>query len=803
MDRTTLIRRIVIRLIACLVMAAFLFLPAVLAHADEDEVQVDNGIPVVYLDIDETRGTIQDMISSVDHDVYCYGTIRIDVPAGFRYSDFPDRVLQSIDGMEMSIRGRGNSTWNKEKKPYKIKLDKKTEVLGMAKNKHWVLVANVEDPSFLRDRVTAWLGDQMGFSFTPRGVPVDLVMTGQNFGTKYLGSYYLSENVRVDENRLEIAELLEDDTDPDIITGGYLVQNGIQVKDGSPDKFFTSRGANWSTHTPSFDPEDNALQTTPKDGAEGEEGPEEAFTGTELGDGYKNPAQQKYIQDYIQHFEDVLFEEGTAYRDMMDMESAAKYWLVNIVSLNGDAFATGSTYIYKDRDTQEGVSKLYWGPLWDFDFAWDYRYTTAGFECGHDWSKPMLYDTGEGGFVEALHKYWPEMKAALEELTRDGGIIDQYYEETKASAMADAEIWRKGQDFDYHDKVEHLKNWIKDRTKWVDEHFSEIDHLVHKVTYMSDGKVFATLYKSEKETIDGDEVEPEKEGYTFLGWVDEDGNDVAFPMDCTEDRTFTAKYVADSEITHGKDIAFQKASDIVNYSPFFSVYSIQYAVLPLDAEDRKITWTSSDELLATVSDLGVVHFTGTGEVTITAKLKLGNTRTFTLTITRDDLPNPECISPDEGTIRMIVGDQSPFSINTSPSPAKISDYTYESENENVVTVGDLGVLTAVGPGRTRVFVYVKSKNEKGEDITLKTYTTVIVSDGITPMEEDVTKETREADEPHTAESLGEKETQLEGTSIGTRPPLTGQQWIWIFLGIAAFALLMAVVAAIISAIRNH
>ena len=45
------------------------------------------------------------------------------------------------------IRGRGNSTWGQPKKPYKLKLDKKTDVFGMGKNKHWVLLANYMDES--------------------------------------------------------------------------------------------------------------------------------------------------------------------------------------------------------------------------------------------------------------------------------------------------------------------------------------------------------------------------------------------------------------------------------------------------------------------------------------------------------------------------------------------------------------------------------------------------------------------------------------------------------------------------------
>ena len=48
---------------------------------------IDNGVPVLYLNIDESQGTIEDMIASEDHSVYCYGTVSIDVPEGFHYSD--------------------------------------------------------------------------------------------------------------------------------------------------------------------------------------------------------------------------------------------------------------------------------------------------------------------------------------------------------------------------------------------------------------------------------------------------------------------------------------------------------------------------------------------------------------------------------------------------------------------------------------------------------------------------------------------------------------------------------------------
>ena len=691
----------------CLVLIAAAFLPGI-ASAD-DKVTVDNGIPVVYLNIDESRGSIDDMIQSGDHSVYCYGKLSIVVPEGFHYSDFPDLACLSFADLDMSIRGRGNSTWRESKKPFKIKLDKKADLFGL-------------------DRITAWLGDEMGFPFTPRGVPVDVVMVGQNFGTQYLGSYYFSENVRVDENRVNIAELGEQDTDPSVITGGYLIQNGVQVRLGSPDVFFTERGANWATNTPSFDTEEvgGALRGT-EDG-------EDAFAGTELGDAYKNSAQQDYIRSTVQQFEDVLFEKGTAYRDLMDVENAAKYWLVNEFTRNSDGFATGSTYLYKDRDPADGVSKFFWGPLWDFDFAWNHSSYTQGWEYGHLWSKPMLYDTGEGGFVQEIHKQWPAMRAALERLIADGGVMDQYYQETKASAVQDYLLRHPDQkDFDYAKPVENLKSWIRDRIDWVDAHLNEIDTMIHKVTFMVDGEVWRTDFRPESEEITPNEKHPEPADRTFVAWLDENGKPLESDTVITTDRVFTAEFVNDSEITHGKDIAFVKDSDAIRFNTFFHPpYQIVYEVLPTDADNKNVTWTSSDPSIATVDEFGRVVYTRPGEVTLTAKLKYGETKTFTLKIAEEDPAFAQSIRPEKSAIEMLVGEQTPCPIVTDPSPAKLNNCTYESADPSVVTVDEFGALTAVAPGQTKVTIRAESYDENGEPITLETEVTVTVSEETQP-----------------------------------------------------------------------
>ena len=64
----------------------------------------------LFLNIDESMGTIKAMNSDKSKETSCYGTL-------------------SFDGEEyyMSIKGRGNSTWDADKKPYNITFYKKAD----------------------------------------------------------------------------------------------------------------------------------------------------------------------------------------------------------------------------------------------------------------------------------------------------------------------------------------------------------------------------------------------------------------------------------------------------------------------------------------------------------------------------------------------------------------------------------------------------------------------------------------------------------------------------------------------------
>ena len=721
------------------------------APGDEGSQIPDNGLPVVYLTIDESRGTIEAMNTDPDHETMCYGTMSIDVPDDFHYCDMKDVACKDLAETDMEMRGRGNTTWGYAKKPYKVKLtgEEKVNVLGLGKNRHWVLIANALDKTLMKDRMTAWLGDAIGMEFTPRGEPVDLVMKNTD-GTfyKYLGSYYLSENVRVDKNRVDIDELDETVTDPESldITGGYLIQNSAQEDPKSPNVWKTKTGQGWANHTPNFDPADG---------------------------GYVCEPQKEYIRDFIQRFEDELMscdfegEDGESYRDLMDLDAAAKYWLVDAFCVNGDGYGTGSTYIYKRRDTVvDGVTKtgkLYWGPLWDFDFAWSYEDGVEDFRDPHDWVTTMFADKGDGGFLDTVYDNWPKFRKAIKAICKDGGILDQYYEEVKESQADDYVInpfekadpnmaGGSGQDeyaddayaddeqgsveYDYREEVDKLKKWMNGRLKWMDEHIYGLDDYVHTISYYVDGEVYLKTVVTHDYMIDDYRDVPQKEGYTFMGWEHEDGTPFVEDERAESDTKLYAKYVPDSEVTHADRLYFLFDKECISLEDvgLDGEHQIAHTVLPESAEDKEVVWTSSNEDVAEVNRQGYVTFKQTGKVTITGTLRYNSDVSRQIEITVKDKVEPATsLTLDRSVIHMNKGDYDKINITVGPEESSFEFIEIKPQYESIVTVDTSGVIHARRGGTTKVTVTGHVMGEGDKEETVKASFTVVIPKEANPI----------------------------------------------------------------------
>ena len=132
------------------------------------------------------------------------------------------------------------------------------------------------------------------------------------------------------------------------------------------------------------------------------------------------------------------------------------------------------------------------------------------------------------------------------------------------------------------------------------------------------------------------------------------------------------------------------------------------SVIPPDAEDKSVDWTSSDKDFATVDKNGLVKFNGAGEVTLTAHLKNGVSRDLLLKIVEEDPAIPDSIVPQEAEINLNAGDQYPILVSTEPEPAGLNNFEYESDNESVATVDQYGVVTATGDGTATITVSANS-----------------------------------------------------------------------------------------------
>ena len=361
-------------------------------------------LPVVYLDVDDgTEGAVVWPSSKKEKHK---GRIRI--VGNAEYKD------QIADPMDMTINVRGNSTSRQDKKPYKIKLDKKTDVFGLGggvKSKHWVLLANVFDESLVRNKIAYDLSGQFGTPVWMKSEWCDVVMNGQ-----YVGNYLFCQQIRIAEERVNIFEWdtgkvaeqavdaspwLAADKDAEDNIDAMLEENCAWMTSGE----FSYGGSNY------------VLTATKEDHGIGKKGKVQVYwkgwktckKGKDVSGGYlfeldykkmpgsSAPMASTFIQEHSYlHFDlavntpEFAFTNGTVsneiwnmwfdlgdawagaggrnrkgqhYTELADFDSMVSYFLSMYVPGCDDA-ASLSRYAYRDLG-----GKMVFGPAWDFDFG--------------------------------------------------------------------------------------------------------------------------------------------------------------------------------------------------------------------------------------------------------------------------------------------------------------------------------------------------------------------------------------------------------------------------------------------------
>jgi hypothetical protein len=212
--------------------------------------------------------------------------------------------------MDLTIKGRGNSTWTYPKKPYTIKFSKKQAFLGMPKAKKWVMLANYRDRTLIRNAIALEIARKTSQNWVPQGRFADVF-----FNDTFIGNYYICEKIEVTENRLNLN------------SNGYLLEFDKHYDEEF--QFRTSIG------------EYPTIIKFPK-----------------------NPTDEQFqtIQTFINNFiESVHYQYENKH---ININSFVDYFIVNEIAQNSEIQSPKSFFSYIDNK-----GNLTAGPVWDFDYG--------------------------------------------------------------------------------------------------------------------------------------------------------------------------------------------------------------------------------------------------------------------------------------------------------------------------------------------------------------------------------------------------------------------------------------------------
>ena len=334
-----------------------------------------------------------------------------------------------------SVKGRGNSTWyHYPKKSYNLKLDKKTSLFGMPKDKRWCLLANFGDRSKVRHAVGFALAKATrGIAWTPSGEYVELFLNG-----KYNGLYYLCEKIKISKDRVNIKEMSAGDITPETITGGYLLEFDTMYDE--PNRF---RSTVLDLPVMIQEPDEDVLTTE----------------------------QMDYIRSYIDTV-DTRITSGKPFEELIDTDSFIDVWMVKELVWNTEMRLPRSIYFHKGRN-----GRLTAGPVWDFDLDGFMNTDEFLHKDRAFWYKYLFMDET---FTMKAKERWNATKDAFQNVFL---TLDDLHESIRSAEQRDASIWTLDGSYEYKAKDynltfdgahERMKTGLQQRWEWLDAHINQL-----------------------------------------------------------------------------------------------------------------------------------------------------------------------------------------------------------------------------------------------------------------------------------------------------------------------------------------
>lgn len=400
----------------------------------------------------------------------------------------------AYDGALTHIKMRGNSSTTFKKKNYQIKLENGENLMGMGKNRTWILTGNSRDKSLLRNQISYDMAVYAGLNYTPEHISAEVYINNQ-----YMGLYLFSEKVMIDDDRIAIEDLegateklndsLENaalvgsknaakgkykaydiENEPEDVTGGYLIE--------------------FESYPSRYKEEASAYHTA------------RAMTLVIKSPEFCTENQMKYISTFMQGFENAIFSKdgidqasGKHYSEFVDMDSLVSKYMIEEIAKNYDG-NNSSMFFYKPADAQSTVA--FAGPVWDYDSAYgSYAQERnkrvldgSGFWINNATGKsfwwPALYKKADFK-ASVIARYQDTFKPALEVLLGmredEKGILkslDSYAQMIEESAAMNLIRWpalknpstvaKTGHTFEMN--ITYLKNFLQKRYTFLNKEWA-------------------------------------------------------------------------------------------------------------------------------------------------------------------------------------------------------------------------------------------------------------------------------------------------------------------------------------------
>ena len=347
-----------------------------------------------------------------------------------------DHILYDSGEYEDKVSGatikiNGNTSSLHDNKPYKIKLQKKADLLNRGESKYedknWRLL---KDARTLNTIIGLKVNELLGLPWTPAYKPCNVFLNNE-----YQGCYLLIESVeRNSDCRLNVSK-----------KSGYIIERDpywwSENKYFSTNYFEPYKGYRWTWKYP--DEDDVTVE------------------------------QEKYIQSVINKAEESIIQGN--YEKYIDVTSFAKWLLAHDILGTWDSGGS-NLYMMKYDDSENSLLQM--ANLWDFDTI--FRMPKENFSRFHDRTYDFyfhdLFNNVNTSFSDVYSKLWNDIKVSL--LNNITSFINDYSASSEAAALQSSrELYSKKWNYE----LKTVKEDAETAVKWFNEHLPLLNIMISQM----------------------------------------------------------------------------------------------------------------------------------------------------------------------------------------------------------------------------------------------------------------------------------------------------------------------------------